>query len=100
MWREGRQYALSVVPAHALVRTVRACGRGRLTFGKELGHAVELALDAVQALSNADGIVEDGVFGVMGVGLLAGLCLVEAENIIDDLLLVRIGLACWQVACG
>jgi hypothetical protein len=33
------------------------------------------------------GVVEDGIVGVVGVGLLGGLCLVQTEYLIDHFLL-------------
>lgn len=68
-------------------------------FGEELWHAIKLALDAIQAASDTDRIVEDGVLGIMRICLLAGLELVEAENIIDDLLLLASRLAGGLPAC-
>jgi hypothetical protein len=68
-------------------------------FGEELWHAIELALDAIQAASDTDRIVEDGVLGVVRIRLLAGLKLVEAENIIDDLFFLASRLAGGLPAC-
>jgi hypothetical protein len=68
-------------------------------FGEELWHAIELALDAIQAASDTDRIVEDGVLGVVQIRLLAGLKLVEAENIIDDLFFLAGRLAGGLPAC-
>ena len=46
-------------------------------FGKEFGHAVELGADAVEALGDADGVVEGGGGGVVSVGVFGGVKLVE-----------------------
>lgn len=39
------------------------------TLGEDLGHAVELALDALETAGDTDGIVEDCIFSVVGVCL-------------------------------
>lgn len=64
-----------------------------LTTRKDLGHAVELRHDAFLALCDADRVMEDGSLGIVGVALLVGLCLVELQDIGDELLLLRSGLS-------
>lgn len=53
-------------------------------FGEKFGHAVELGFDAVEALGDGDGVVEDGILAVVGVGLFGGVELVEFEDIVDE----------------
>ncbi len=86
-------------------------------FGKEFGHAVELGADAVEAFGYADGVVEDCLGGVVGVGFFGGFELVagvmlmwgweggcvggheQEEDIVDDALLVGGGLGGGIFAC-
>ena len=68
-------------------------------LGEEFRHAVELRLDAVEAAGDGDGVVEDGILGVVGVGLVRGLELVEAEDIIDDLLISSVWARAACVPC-
>ena len=60
---------------------------------KYLFHGIELRLNRLLALGDADGIVEDSRFRVVGVRLLGGLQLVQVEHLINDLLLLRFWLA-------
>ena len=71
-----------------------------MALGKDLGHAVELAHDALFAAGDGDGIVEDGIFSIVAVALVCGLGLVEKEDVVDELLLLLGGLACCVSACG
>ena len=50
---------------------------------KELGHAVELALDGVEILGYADRVVEHGILEVVRACLVRGLELVEVEDVVD-----------------
>ena len=59
-----------------------------MALGKYLGHAVELAHDALFSTSNRDGVMEDSIFCVVAITFVIGLGLVEAENVIDELLLL------------
>ena len=49
--------------------------------------------DAVEAFGDADGVVEDGVGGVVGVGFLGRFGLVEKEDVVNYTLLGSTGLA-------
>lgn len=55
------------------------------TFCKKLGHAIKLALHAVEALCDADWVVEDSILGVVRVCLVIGLELIEVEDVADEL---------------
>lgn len=57
--------------------------------GEEFRHAVELRPDAVETFGDGDGVVEDGVGGIVAVGLLGGVELVELQDVVDELLLGR-----------
>ena len=52
-----------------------------------------MGADAVEAFGYADGVVEDGVGGVVGVGLFGGFGLVEREDVVDYALLGDRGFA-------
>jgi hypothetical protein len=69
-------------------------------FSEDFWHAIELALDAVQTASNADRVVKDGVLCIVRICLVAGLELVEAENIVNDFLFLEAGLAGCVRACS
>ena len=64
-----------------------------MALGEDLGHAIELAHYALFAAGDRDGIVEDGIFGVVAVALVGGLGLVEEQDVVDELLLLLRGLA-------
>ena len=48
-----------------------------MALGEDLRHAVELAHYALFAAGDGDGIVEDGIFGVVAIALVGGRGLVE-----------------------
>lgn len=62
-------------------------------FSEELGHAVELAHDALLAAGDRHRVVEDGLVGVVAVAVMLGVALVQAEDVVDELLLLGRGLA-------
>lgn len=49
--------------------------------------------DAVEAFGDADGVVEDGVGGVVGVGFFGGVGLIEKEDVVNYTLLGGRGFA-------
>lgn len=57
-------------------------------LGKDLGHAIELRLDALNALGDTNWIVEDGCFEVMRIGFLSRLELIKQKDVINKTLFI------------
>lgn len=55
----------------------------RRALREQLRHPVELGFDRVEPFGDGDGVVEDGVGGVVRVGCLGGFELVEEQDVVD-----------------